>query len=645
MKRIANILMVLLVVFFVLRLGTQQVDAAATTPSLGAAATYGVLTGTYANTSATTINGDVGFTVAPAIAPSGTHTNYGSSDPYTAAGADQGTALSALNAETCTFIFGAATDLATLSQPIIPGVYCITGAVSITTGITLSGSGTYTFRIVGALNSTAGITIALAGGASACDIFWTPTGAVTLGAGTTFIGTVIDPAAVTLGAGTIWTGRALAFGKAVTSDTNSITVPSCSAPAPPPPPAPSPSPTPTPTPSPSPTPTPPPSASINVVATVINDNGRTKVVADFPLFVNGSSVISGQTNSFAAPASYTVTETADVNYTQEFSGDCDASGRIDVVSGSQMFCIVINDDIAPLIVPPSSGGGGSGGQSPPVVPFIPVVVPTPPVIDIIKIPNPLALPGGPGLVTFTYTLRNIGTVPVTNITILGNSCKPINLTSGDINSDDVLDINEIWIYRCSVRLTKTNIDVAVATGWANNISATDIASATVVVGMPAIVITPIIHVINVPNSFTLPVRGGMITYVQKISNPGKIALSNVNITDDKCSPVEYVTGDKNSDSRLGITETWDYTCTTRILKTTTNTAIATGQANGILVKDLAIATVIVASPAPTILQKDNIDIKERCVLRIFLLLIGLLLLASFLWVVPRRKKRKKQAKK
>ncbi|HCY20668.1 TPA: hypothetical protein DIC40_02220 [Patescibacteria group bacterium] len=50
--------------------------SAATTPSFGMAASYGVLSSTYTNTSVTTINGDVGFTTAPAVAPLGIHPNY-----------------------------------------------------------------------------------------------------------------------------------------------------------------------------------------------------------------------------------------------------------------------------------------------------------------------------------------------------------------------------------------------------------------------------------------------------------------------------------------------------------------------------------------------------------------------------------------
>ncbi len=98
--------------------------------------------------------------------------------------------------------------------------------------LTLTGSGTYIFRPLGALTTTAGAVITL-NGASACDVFWTPTQATTLAANTIFIGTVIDDAGIPVGANANWTGRALAFGGTVTTDTHTLTVPSCVTPPPP----------------------------------------------------------------------------------------------------------------------------------------------------------------------------------------------------------------------------------------------------------------------------------------------------------------------------------------------------------------------------------------------------------------------------
>lgn len=197
---------------------------AATTPVTGIESNYGILSSTYTDTSsATTINGDVGFTTPPATAPLGVHTNYGSGSPYSLAGTAQATLLSSLNSQTCDFTIGSAQDLSLLTQPLTPGVYCISGAQSIGTGgITLT-SGTYIFRSTGALNTVANSVVS---GGNSCDIFWTPV-ATTLGANSTFKGTVIDDAGITVGAVTNWEGRALSFGGTVTTDTDMITVPSC----------------------------------------------------------------------------------------------------------------------------------------------------------------------------------------------------------------------------------------------------------------------------------------------------------------------------------------------------------------------------------------------------------------------------------
>lgn len=212
---------------------------AATTPSLSDSATYGVLSSTYTDTSgATTVNGDVGFTTPPATAPAGVHPNYGSGAPYSSAGTDQATVLGLLNAQPCDFSFVGATDLSLLTQPLTAGVYCVTGAQSVgTAGITL-GSGTYIFRSTGALNTVANSAVT---GGNACNVFWTPT-ATTLGANSTFLGTDIDDAGITVGAVTTWLGRALAFGGTITTDTDTITAPSCAIVIPPVPPTPTPPP-------------------------------------------------------------------------------------------------------------------------------------------------------------------------------------------------------------------------------------------------------------------------------------------------------------------------------------------------------------------------------------------------------------------
>ena len=222
-------IVILLVISLVLSLA--GIASAATSPSLGFSGTYGVLSSSYVNTTNTTINGDVGFTTGPAVAPLGVHVNYGSGVPYATAGIDQGVALSDLAAQICTYTFPAgAVDLATDTTHgtigvYTPGVYCTnaSSAASIgTAGITLNGAGTYIFRINGALTTVNNSNVRLSNGASSCDLFWTPIAATTLGANTTFVGTVIDDSGITVGHATAWNGQALAFKGTVTTDKDII---------------------------------------------------------------------------------------------------------------------------------------------------------------------------------------------------------------------------------------------------------------------------------------------------------------------------------------------------------------------------------------------------------------------------------------
>jgi hypothetical protein len=211
---------------------------AATSPDLGAASSLTVLSGTYTNSAiGTTLNGDLGYTTGPVVAPTVNGQTYVADGTYNQAGIDQGTALGALASQACTFSFApGAVDLATdtshgAAGVYAPGVYCISGAATIGGGgtITLTGSGTYIFRITGALTTSANSVVTLAG-ASACNVWWTPGQATTLGANTTFMGTDIDPSGITIGNATTWTGRALAFGGTVSTTADTInTVPACSA--------------------------------------------------------------------------------------------------------------------------------------------------------------------------------------------------------------------------------------------------------------------------------------------------------------------------------------------------------------------------------------------------------------------------------
>ena len=88
---------------------------------------------------------------------------------------------------------------------------------------------------------------------------------------------------------------------------------------------------------------------LTLVKTVINNNGGTKTVADFPLFVNTTSVTSGVANGFDA-GSYTASETSQYGYAaSSWGGDCAADGSVTLSVGDNKTCTITNDDIQPKL--------------------------------------------------------------------------------------------------------------------------------------------------------------------------------------------------------------------------------------------------------------------------------------------------------
>lgn len=118
---------------------------------------------------------------------------------------------------------------------------------------------------------------------------------------------------------------------------------------------------------------------------------------------------------------------------------------------------------------------------------------------------------------------------------------------------------------------------------------------------------PLIGITSVPDPLALPKEGGYVTYNYAVKNfISGIPLSNIQVVDDKCTPVKFIGGDDNHDSRLDYNETWRYTCTTYISQTTQSITTATGIANGITATHKAYTTVVAGSPVPPLVSIVNV---------------------------------------
>jgi len=482
----------------------------ATAPNLGTASTFSVIGVTLtADGSGATISGDLGATTK-----TGTWTHTGGIDYL--AGAAAG-ALSAATAAWTTMGSGGGTawNPVTDISPA-PGLWTRSGDATFSNTLTLNGSATdvWIFQINSSLTFTG--TVNLTGGAQACNVYWRIASDATINSGgalSKFVGTLIANGNVSTVGGVTVDGRLMSnTGTLSTAGVTSITGPTC--------------------------------------------------------------VVPG------------------------------------VVPGANL---------------------GSGG--------------VPPVIDLVKTPSPLTLPFGGGSVTYNYKVKNIGTVPMHFVELNDDHCPSQNikflssdknsaLTSVDSNS--WLAVGETWSYSCTTNVAQTTLNTAVVTGQANSIRATDTAVATVGVGLS--LPPPLIHVVKTASSYLLPAGGGTVTYTYTVTNPGTAPLSDVSITDNKCTGlpgrVSGHPGDLNKNDLLESNEVWTFTCQSTIRQTTVNTATAKGSANGLTAFDYAYATVAVAAPA-----LPNTGLPPESASWSIVLLSGLflLVLASIVVTLKKRK--------
>ncbi len=197
-------------------------------------------------------------------------------------------------------------------------------------------------------------------------------------------------------------------------------------------------------------------------------------------------------------------------------------------------------------------------------------------------------------VTWTYVVRNTGPITITNVSVTDNvtGVTPIYL-GGDVNNNSSLETTETWTYQATgVALLGQYSNIGTVRGIDADGDAVTAQDPSHYWGV-AVPINPAIQLVKVAASEVVT-RGETVVYTYTVTNVGDDLLSQIVVTDDKCSPVTYVGGDTNGDALLDLTETWIYTCTTVIIQTTTNTATVTGRGSaGTEVTDQDTAIVVV----------------------------------------------------
>jgi len=180
-------------------------------------------------------------------------------------------------------------------------------------------------------------------------------------------------------------------------------------------------------------------------------------------------------------------------------------------------------------------------------------------------------------VTYTYEVTSgTATVPMDVLDVTDNKCAPVQYQSGDTSDDGMVDPGETWIYTCKSAFagvsTVTNTVVVTALEPILGGIAEDSDQAAVRSYKGSIAIK------KSPSSELVP-KGTPVTYTYTALNDGTVDLTDVTVTDDKCAPVTYVSGD-DGDGVMQPGEQWTFRCVSSLNDDVTNVAEATGTTPG-----------------------------------------------------------------
>ena len=172
------------------------------------------------------------------------------------------------------------------------------------------------------------------------------------------------------------------------------------------------------------------------------------------------------------------------------------------------------------------------------------------------------------VVPYSFAVSNNGNVTLTGITVTDANCDAAPAyQSGDANTDNVLDLNEIWTYTCSRTITQAEIDTG--GNLSNTVTAdlTESLADTDTLDIP-ITQTPSIQVVKSSSTTDVTAAGQIVPYSFAVTNTGNITLSGISVTDPDCDATPaYQSGDTDTDSKLDLSETWTYTCSYTVTQT------------------------------------------------------------------------------
>lgn len=167
----------------------------------------------------------------------------------------------------------------------------------------------------------------------------------------------------------------------------------------------------------------------------------------------------------------------------------------------------------------------------------------------------------PGTLAYTITVTNAGTTTLRGLAVTDAGCDAAPAYhAGDTGDDGAMGPSEAWVYTCSHAVGQAAIDagtaiVNIASALLPDADPFEASATTTVAQAPSLAV----DLTSTTTSITE--AGQVVPFVFTVANNGTITLTSVSVDMPFCDDVpELVSGDTGGDGRMGVGETWTFTC-------------------------------------------------------------------------------------
>jgi gliding motility-associated-like protein/uncharacterized repeat protein (TIGR01451 family) len=164
----------------------------------------------------------------------------------------------------------------------------------------------------------------------------------------------------------------------------------------------------------------------------------------------------------------------------------------------------------------------------------------------------------PTTLNYTITIRNTGSVGLTAVTVTDPFAGGATYSSGDTDSDNVLDPNETWIYTADYAATQADIDAGDDLVNIASVVSAEITTPLTAQAVTTITTTASLNVTKTVDRASISAPA-TLNYTITLRNNGSAPLTGVNVSDPFAGGAGYASGDADNDNILDPGESWIYT--------------------------------------------------------------------------------------